>query len=104
MVRFQVLTSASMKMTVFWDVAPCSLVKVFLRFIDACCLIIKAASTSETSVNFYQTTRRNTPENTHLHTHNMKFSITIRTTHLSIVLLRDTRIYRVSQKDIYTQG
>jgi hypothetical protein len=26
-VRFYVLTAATMKMTVFWDVAPCSLVK-----------------------------------------------------------------------------
>jgi hypothetical protein len=29
---------------------------------------MKAASTSETSVNFYQTTRRNNPEDSHLHT------------------------------------
>jgi hypothetical protein len=27
--RFQVLTAASMKMTVFWDVASCSLVEVY---------------------------------------------------------------------------
>jgi hypothetical protein len=27
--RFQVLTAASMKMTVFWDVVPCSLVEVY---------------------------------------------------------------------------
>jgi hypothetical protein len=32
-----------MKMTVFWDVAPCS-------------LMMEAASTFKTSVNFYQTT------------------------------------------------
>jgi hypothetical protein len=31
-------------------------------------LMMKAASTSETSVNFYQTTRRNNPEDSHLHT------------------------------------
>jgi hypothetical protein len=30
-------------------------------------LMMEAASTSETSVNFYQTTRRNTPEDSHLH-------------------------------------
>jgi hypothetical protein len=30
--------------------------------------MIKAASTSETSVNFYQTTRRNNPEDSHIHT------------------------------------
>jgi hypothetical protein len=28
-VRFQVLTAAKMKMTVFWDVAPCSVVEVY---------------------------------------------------------------------------
>jgi hypothetical protein len=30
-------------------------------------LLMEAASTSETSVNFYQTTRRNNPEDGHLH-------------------------------------
>jgi hypothetical protein len=29
---------------------------------------VKAASTSESSMNFYQTTRRNIPEESHLHT------------------------------------
>jgi hypothetical protein len=36
-VRFQVLTAASMKMTVFLDVAPCRLVEVCRRFRGACC-------------------------------------------------------------------
>jgi hypothetical protein len=36
-VRFQVLTAASMKMAVFWVVAPCSLVK-FRHFRGACYL------------------------------------------------------------------
>jgi hypothetical protein len=31
-------------------------------------LMMEAASTSETSVNFYQTTRRNNPKDSHLHT------------------------------------
>jgi hypothetical protein len=31
-------------------------------------MTMDAASTSETSVNFYQTTRRNNPEDSHLHT------------------------------------
>jgi hypothetical protein len=31
-------------------------------------LMMEAASTSEMSVNFYQTTRRNNPEDSHLHT------------------------------------
>jgi hypothetical protein len=36
--RFQILTAASMKMTVFWVVAPGSVVEVYRRFRDACCL------------------------------------------------------------------
>jgi hypothetical protein len=31
-------------------------------------LMMEAANTSETSVNFYQTTGRNIPEDSHLHT------------------------------------
>jgi hypothetical protein len=58
MLRFEVLTAASLKMTAFSDVAPCSLVEVY-RLIA---LMMEAASTSETSVNFYQTTRRKNPE------------------------------------------
>jgi hypothetical protein len=54
-VRFQVLTEASKKMTVFLDVAPCR------------ALMMEATRTSETTVNFYQTTRRrNIPEHCHL--------------------------------------
>jgi hypothetical protein len=43
-VRFQVLTAASAKMKVFWDVAP------FHR-----------------SINFHETTRHNIPDDSHLH-------------------------------------
>jgi hypothetical protein len=35
-------------------------------------LMMEAASTSETSVNFYETTRRNIPEDSHLHTRRRK--------------------------------
>jgi hypothetical protein len=61
-------------MAVFWVVAPCRLVEVYRRFRGALCLryqtalIMKAVSTSETSANFYHTTRRNNPEDGHLHT------------------------------------
>jgi hypothetical protein len=76
-VRYQVLTAASMKTTVCCDVAPCSLIEVYHRRLrGACCLhhqdlmiialIMEARSTSDTSVNFYQTTRRYTPEDGHL--------------------------------------
>jgi 16S rRNA C1402 (ribose-2'-O) methylase RsmI len=52
-------------MAVFWVVAPCSLVEVYQRC-DA--LMMEAARTSETLVNFYQTRRRYNPEDSHLHT------------------------------------
>jgi hypothetical protein len=39
---------------------------VFL-FVAPCCLMMEAASTSETSLNFYQATRRYNPEDSHLH-------------------------------------
>jgi hypothetical protein len=35
-------------------------------------MMMEAASTSETSVNFYQTTWRNNPEDSHLHTHHQE--------------------------------
>jgi hypothetical protein len=65
-VRFQVLTAASMKIAVFWIVAPCSLVEVYQRFRGAIAMMMEAASISKTSVNFYQTTRRSNPEDSHL--------------------------------------
>jgi hypothetical protein len=68
-VRFQVLMAANMKMTDFWDVAPCSLVEICRRFRGPyyffIALNIKAIRTSETSVNLHQTTRRNNPKDGH---------------------------------------
>jgi hypothetical protein len=46
-----------MKMAVFWVVVPCGL---------AIALMMEAARTSETLVNFYQTTRHYNPENSNL--------------------------------------
>jgi hypothetical protein len=57
LVSFQVLTATSVKMF-FWVVAPCGLVDIYRRFRGSCCLM-EAASTSETSLYFYRTTRRN---------------------------------------------
>jgi hypothetical protein len=65
-VGFWVLPAASMKVTVFWDVAPCSLVEID-RCFRGIALMMEAVSTSETSVNFYQTTWRNIAEDSHLH-------------------------------------
>jgi hypothetical protein len=62
----------NMKMAVFWIGALCSLVEVYLRFRGACCLhhqgalMMGAAGTYETSVNFYQTAWHNNPEDSHL--------------------------------------
>jgi hypothetical protein len=64
-VGFEVLTAVSSKMAVFWVVAPCSLVEVYQRFIIRA-LIMEATRTSETLVNFYQTTQRYNPEDSHL--------------------------------------
>jgi hypothetical protein len=64
-VGFQVLTAASMKMALIWIVAPCSLVK-FTDVSEVLTLMMEAEITSETSVNFYQITRRNDPKDSHL--------------------------------------
>jgi hypothetical protein len=55
-------------MAVFWVVAPCSLVVVYRRFSGPCCLHHQGDRTAETSVNFYQTTRRYNPEHSYLRT------------------------------------
>jgi hypothetical protein len=45
--------SGGSEMTVFWDVAP---------------LMMEAVSTFETWVNFYETTRHNIPQDSHIRT------------------------------------
>jgi hypothetical protein len=57
--RFQVLTAACMKMTIFWDVALCSLVEISRRFESSYCWHYQ--NSSETSANFYQAARRRIP-------------------------------------------
>jgi hypothetical protein len=52
-----------LKMAVSWVVAPYNLVEVLAAFIRVA-LMMEAASTSETSGNFYQTIRRYNPEDT----------------------------------------
>jgi hypothetical protein len=54
---FEVLTTVSTKMAVFWVVALCS---------DKIALMMEAARTSETLVNWYQTTQRYNAEDSHL--------------------------------------
>jgi hypothetical protein len=63
------LTGSNMKMAVFWDIAPCSLVEVDRRFKGRYCLhqqgdesfialMMETVRTSETSVYFNETARR----------------------------------------------
>jgi hypothetical protein len=72
-VRFQVLTAASMKFRLFWDVAPCSHVKLTdvsavltADITRAMALFMEAVRASETSVNFNVTTQRYIPEDSKL--------------------------------------
>jgi hypothetical protein len=61
-----------MKLTVFWDVALCSLVETNQHFrgevltATTITLMMETVSTSETSVSFYKTTWCNIPEGSHL--------------------------------------
>jgi hypothetical protein len=57
-----------MKIAVFWVVAPCSLVEVNQLTMSVIALMMEAARTSETLVNFYQTTRCYNPEDSNLRT------------------------------------
>jgi hypothetical protein len=60
-----------MKTTVFWNVAPCSVRNwpTFQRCLpSAIALMMEGVTTSETSVNFYETIRRNIPEDSNFHT------------------------------------
>jgi hypothetical protein len=62
--------ATSKKMTVFWNVSPCSLVDIDRRFRGLTASIIKAMTeavrTSETSASIYQTTLCDIPEGSHL--------------------------------------
>jgi hypothetical protein len=50
------------KLTLLWDVAPCSLIGIYRRFRGAFCLYRQGYEWmwDETSVSFYETTQRNT--------------------------------------------
>jgi hypothetical protein len=54
-----------MKMTVFWHIAQCSVVEIDRRF-RAIPLVMEEVHNSETSADFYETTRRNIPEDSRL--------------------------------------
>jgi hypothetical protein len=54
-----------MKTAVFWFVAPCSMVK-FNNVSEVLAASVIRAISPESSVNVYQTTRRNNPEDRHI--------------------------------------
>jgi hypothetical protein len=69
-----------MKTAVLWIVVMCSLVVA---------LMMEVARTSETLINFYQTTRRYNPEDSHLHTHrreNLKSYVISQRFNLKLIL------------------
>jgi hypothetical protein len=77
--HFSMWSYIILRWAVFWVVAPCSLVEIYQRFRGPCCLhyqgdeslialMMEAAKSSETLVNFYQTTRRYNPEDSDLRT------------------------------------
>jgi hypothetical protein len=65
-VRFQDVTAASMETIIFWDVAVCRLVKTDILEVLTDSIIrvkmMEVVNISETSVNLYQTTQCNIPE------------------------------------------
>jgi hypothetical protein len=72
-----------LNMTAVWDMAPRSLLEVDRRFRGVYCQvapIVEALSASETSVYFYETTRRHIPESSRLrirHREHMKSHATV---------------------------
>jgi hypothetical protein len=71
-VIFQVLTATSMKMTIFWDVASCSLVEtdvseMFTISITLIIMTTEDVNTSENSVTFYKTAQGNIPKDNDIH-------------------------------------
>jgi hypothetical protein len=63
-----------MKMTAFWNIAPCTLVEVDRRFqscvtVSIIVLMIRAVRASETWVYFNEATRSYIPEDCHLYTY-----------------------------------
>jgi hypothetical protein len=80
-VRFEVLTAASMKLVVFWVVAPCNLVDAYRRFRGPSCLRHQYDDSSP-----YQTTRRNNPEDSHFQRYSWRSQSTVEIPHRSRVL------------------
>jgi hypothetical protein len=70
-VSFEILKPVTMKVTVLWDVTPCSLVDLYPSFGGTYCHHfqgrIKKQAPPKKSVSIYQTARLHIPENINLH-------------------------------------
>jgi hypothetical protein len=87
---FQVLR-ASMKMTVFWNFVPCSLIEIELH----CTItLMEAVSTSEISISFYKATQCNIPEDSHV-TYSVVFNISL------IIFITEEKVKKL--KEVSTQ-
>jgi hypothetical protein len=62
---FSISGGASMMMPSVWDIVYCSVIEVY-KFFRGKIALMKGVSTSETSGNFHETTRRRIPESCHL--------------------------------------
>jgi hypothetical protein len=65
--RKMALKIYSIKIAVFWDLVPCNSSTFQRCHHHVIALMMEVAVTSETSVNLYQSTPRNSPEDSHLH-------------------------------------
>jgi hypothetical protein len=82
-----------MKMTIFWDVVPCSLLEVYRRFRGACCLHhqgVEQAASEEFLAR--QTTRRNISEDSRLQ-HIFYFQGNYNRPKLVIIIIAPQNIY-----------
>jgi hypothetical protein len=64
MVRFQVLVATNVRMTVFCDVTPCSVVEIYPTLQR--CFLSPSSGCLWTLVSFYETACCNIPEDSHL--------------------------------------
>jgi hypothetical protein len=72
------------KMIAFWNVALCSLVDISEEITASIISAMEAITSSETSINIYQTACRNIPEGSRLHTRRENVK-----SHIFFSILRD---------------
>jgi hypothetical protein len=88
-----------MKMTVFWDVVPCSLVEIYRRFRGAASIMMETeeVSTCETPVDFYKTRLHGTAPARHL-------LAVLLSSHVAVVINLSMRSIQSSIQNEYFAG